>query len=170
MHNYSTITQFTYLAFAQFIESQNWCQMFCIFHIFCHNFRCDLQILFFLPLNLAPELKKNTTQMMTRYCGSMRAISQEILQLSITKIGLKFTYLKLYWNLSRTNELNLITDLDLHRFLPISTLKYFGGGLPGKCFRTQSIRNCLGDFPVHCWRVYSKFRLSRGAESNKKVK
>ena len=40
--NFVFWTQFTYLAFTQFIQGQNWCQMFCIFYVFCHNFRCDL--------------------------------------------------------------------------------------------------------------------------------
>jgi len=39
----------------------------------------------------------------------------------------------------------------------------FGGGLFGRCFLTQSMRNCLGDLPVHCCLVYSKLRTFPGA-------
>lgn len=50
--------------------------------------------------------------------------------------------------------------LDFQRLPPAGTWKYLGGGLFFKFFLTQSIRNCLGDLPVHCCLVYSKLRLS----------
>lgn len=41
----------------------------------------------------------------------------------------------------------LNTHLHL-QYLPAATLLKAGAGLFGRFFRTQSIRNCFGDFPV----------------------
>lgn len=76
---------------------------------------------------------------------------------------------KTYWipnhtGLWRIEEDNLQTMSSTYVLLNLLNFTWillnFGGPLFCRCFLTQSIRNCLGDFPVHWERVYSKVRTS----------
>lgn len=65
--------------------------------------------------------------------------------------------------MDRLHGIRVYTYLHLNEFPRGLIFSNLGGGLLDRCLRTQSMRNCLGDFPVHCCLVYSKLRTFAAA-------
>ena len=59
-----------------------------------------------------------------------------------------------------TNKKTKRPDLARQRLPPSSIFSKERLQVLGMCLAVQSLRNCLGDLPVHCWRVYAKQRCS----------